>query len=184
MKRSTFIISFLLIAGQLFAQKPTVSTTSGQMSFFSKAPLEDIEAHNKEVSSEINLAKKEIVAKAVIRQFEFHNKLMQEHFNTHYLESDKFPEATFKGKINEAIDFSKPGVYDVSATGVLNIHGVNQKRTITGKLTIDNNSKFTLESAFEVALKDHRIKIPKLVFGKIAEKVAVKAVFNYLPDNK
>lgn len=109
---------------------------------------------------------------------------MQQHFNDNYLESEKYPYATFKGKIAEDIDFSKPGNYEANATGVLNIHGVDQKRTLNGKITISQDGSTQLSTKFTVMLVDHKIDIPKIVFNKIAEKIAVSANFNYQPFKK
>ena len=38
---------------------------------------------------------------------------MQEHFNENYVETSKFPNAKFKGKVTnvKSIDFKKDGVY-------------------------------------------------------------------------
>jgi polyisoprenoid-binding protein YceI len=106
---------------------------------------------------------------------------MQQHFNENYLESEKFPFATFKGTINELINFSKSGTYNLSASGILNIHGIDQERTIKGKLIIDENN-LNLQGRFDVMLTDHKIDIPKLFFKKIAEKIAVTASFNYITN--
>jgi hypothetical protein len=160
------------------AQSDIYSTKQGSITFFSSAPLEDIEAKNSKVISLINTSNNEIAVRVPIKQFQFRNRLMQEHFNENYMESERYPHATFKGKINEVIDFQKPGTYDVSSTGILNIHGVNQKRTLKGKLTI-GNPEMTLTTQFDVLLEDHEIKIPKIVFNKIAEKIAVTTSFSY-----
>lgn len=167
----------------LYAQDLIFGTKQGTISFFSKAPLEDIEAKNEKVTSLLNTSNNEIAVRVPIREFQFRNKLMQEHFNENYMESERYPNATFKGKINEIIDFKTPGNYDVSATGVLNIHGVNQKRTLTGKLQI-TETNMLLDTKFEVMLKDHKIKIPTLVFNKIAEKIAVTTSFNLSAQSK
>lgn len=105
---------------------------------------------------------------------------MEEHFNENYLESDKYKTAVFKGKINERIDFFKDGSHDVSASGKLNIHGVEQERILKGTIHIKGDT-ITLESGFKVALKDHKIDIPKIVTSNIAEEVDVKAVITYEP---
>lgn len=165
------------------AQSDIYTTSQGSITFFSSAPLEDIEAKNNKVISLINTRNNEIAVRVPIKQFQFRNRLMQEHFNENYMESERYPHATFKGKINEAIDFQKPGTYDVSSTGVLNIHGVNQKRTLKGKLIITNPG-MTLTTEFDVLLEDHRIKIPRVVFNKIAERIAVTTSFNYSRQGK
>jgi polyisoprenoid-binding protein YceI len=149
------------------------STNSGESSFFSSTPVEDITAVNKSAQSILNTANSEIVIQMAMKQFDFPNKLMQEHFNENYIESEKYPKAMFKGKINEVIDFTKPGVYDVSATGDFTIHGVKKARTLKGKLTVSQGS-ISIISDFDVDLTDHDIKVPKIVFMKIAQTVRVK----------
>lgn len=167
----------------IIAQNSIYSTTSGEVNFFSKAPLEDINAKNNQAISLLNTTNNEIVVRIPVRGFQFRNKLMQEHFNENYLESERFTHASFKGKVNETLDYQKAGTYDISATGILNIHGVNQKRTLKGKLTVSDNS-MSLVTNFNVMLVDHKIKIPTLVFNKIAETIAVSTTFNYSPYKK
>ena len=52
--------------------------------------------------------------------------MQKEHFNENYLESDKYPDATFAGKIIEDVDFTKNNTITVRAKGILTIHGVPQ----------------------------------------------------------
>ncbi len=47
----------------------------------------------------------------------FNSTLQREHFNENYIESDKYPEARFSGKVIEDIDFSKDGTYIIRAKG-------------------------------------------------------------------
>nr|MCU0354403.1 YceI family protein [Cytophagales bacterium] len=167
----TSILSFLcglLCTISVHAQQ-LYSATNTEVSFFSDAPLEDIEATCKTGQSLINTATREVAVKIPIKSFKFPNSLMQEHFNENYMESEKYPHAVFKGKINENIDFSKPGTYPVTATGRINIHGVERDQTIKGTLTVAPN-QLNLEAKFDVLLADHQIKIPEVVFMKIAEK--------------
>ena len=112
------------------------ATNSGQTDFFSETPVQNIEAINKSGQCIINTNTGEVVVRMAIKQFDFPNKLMQEHFNENYLESDKYPAATFKAKLNEKIDFSKDGSYDVTSTGAFKIHDVGKERTIKGKLDV------------------------------------------------
>ena len=97
---------------------------------------------------------------------------MEEHFNENYMESDKFKTAIFKGKIEGDVDYTKDGEYPVEAKGSLNIHGVEKERTINAVINVANG-KITVASEFEIELKDHKIKIPKLVVKNIAETVKV-----------
>jgi hypothetical protein len=146
---------------------------SCEISFFSSSPLEDIEAVNKACKPIVNTATNDVQMKIVISAFHFEKPLMQEHFNENYMESEKYPNAIFKGKINEKIDWTKDGEYKVTTTGKLNIHGVEKDRTIDGVLTI-KGQEIILNSKFKIHIADHGIKVPSLYVQNIAEDVDVK----------
>jgi len=148
------------------------------VSLFSKAPLEDIAATSTKGTSVFNAATGDLAFSVPIRSFQFEKSLMQEHFNENYLESDKYPNAAFKGKLKEKIDVSKNGTYPVTVAGVLDVHGVKQSRTVTGIITIKNGT-LSLSSEFQVLCKDHQIEIPQLVFKKIAERIDLKVAGTY-----
>lgn len=174
----TSIVGLVLGSNTLFAQ--VWIEKAGTISFYSSTPVEDISAKNTQVSSALNTATGDVVVKLNIKDFVFPVALMQEHFNENYLESSKYPTSTFKGKIIETIDYTKNGSYPVTATGKLNIHGVEKDKTINGTLKIENG-KITLDAAFDILLEEYKIERPSIVMMKIAEKIAVKALFVYLP---
>ncbi|KQM66337.1 hypothetical protein ASE74_07960 [Pedobacter sp. Leaf216] len=149
-------------------------------SFFSTTPVEDIDAQSKTGASAINTKTNEIIFKINNTSYQFKKKLMQEHFNENYIESDKYPTSDFKGKIVEQIDFSKPGTYPITVKGNLQIHGVTKEYTAKGSLVIGNNEA-KASSAFNVKLADHDIKIPTIVFKQIAETIQVKMTATYQP---
>lgn len=174
--KKLFLIALLFIGFQSKAQ--LFITTTGEVSFFSKTPMEDIEAVNKNVSSIINTSTNEVAVQMRITNFVFPNKLMQEHFNENYLESEKFPSATFKGKIKETIDLNVPGTYPVSALGSATIHGVTHPIELKGTI-VSTGSTLALTCQFEVKLVDYKIDIPKIVFAKIAEVIKVSSKLTY-----
>ncbi len=164
----------------VLAQAQIYSTQNAVVSFYSATPVEDIEANCKTVIAVLNAANGEMAFQITNTAFEFKNKLMEEHFNEKYMESDKFPKSTFKGKINEKIDFSKDGEYSVTVTGKLYIHGVEQDRTISGKVIV-KEGKIHLLTSFKVKNADHKVEIPKIVSAKIAEEIEVKVDALLLP---
>ncbi len=176
------IILFLLIFQRSFSQSIFVSN-KGEVSFYSKAPIEDIDATSNSMNSILNISTGEIVFVVPMTSFKFKKALMQEHFNEKYVESDKFPNATYKGKIAETIDYSKDGEYTVTSEGTLSIHGVEKPRKETGKITI-SNGEIRVQSEFRVAVKDHDIEIPKLLTENIADTVKVNFSAKYLPFKK
>lgn len=176
--RAYGVIIFLLLACTAVKAQVYQSYKSGT-SFFSEAPLEDIAAHNDGGASVLNTESNEIVFVVPIRGFQFRKSLMQEHFNENYLESDKYPTATFKGKVQD-FDASRQGKQQVQAEGTLTIHGVERPVRVEGTLE-KKGEELHLVSSFEVALEDYKIEIPRIVIRNIAEVVAVKLEYFYKP---
>jgi polyisoprenoid-binding protein YceI len=174
--KKIFLLTLLAIGFQSKAQ--LFMTTTGEVSFFSKTPMEDIDAVNKTVSSIINTATNEVAVQMRVTNFVFPNKLMQEHFNENYLESEKFPSATFKGKIKETVDLTVAGTYLISASGTATIHGVTRPIELKGSI-VSTGTNLALTCAFEVKLVDYKVDIPKIVFAKIAEVIKVSSKINY-----
>ena len=152
-------------------------------SFFSATPVEDINANSQSMTSVLNIVNNEIAFNVPMRTFQFKKALMQEHFNEKYIESDKFPKASFKGKINETIDWTKDSTYNITATGILTLHGVDKPHTEKG-IVIIKDGKINITSEFKVAVKDHNITIPKIVMTNIAEIIDVKLNADYNPYKK
>jgi len=170
MKLILILIADIIFAINLHAQK--YSTKTGQVSFYSKAPLEDIKADNRQGSFVLDASTGEVAAVVLIKSFEFRNSLMQEHFNDNYMESDKYPKSTFIGKISNIQDvkFDKEGTYDVKVSGQLTIHGVTKEITEIGKISVKGDVVM-IESVFLVTLADFGIKNDKV--KNIAERIEV-----------
>ena len=160
------LLSFNMAHSQVFMDKKSV------IHFLSKATLEDIEATNKASVVVIDAATGNIQVQCQIKAFKFSSSFMEEHFNENYLESEKYPFSTFKGKINEKIDFTKNGEHKVTCTGKMEMHGVNQEVTIPGTIKI-NGSELTLEANFKVKPADYKIKIEGAYAEKIAKEIGV-----------
>lgn len=172
-------IWILVILGitPLMALPQTHKSVKSHIRFFSSAPMEDIEAVNTRGTSLFDAETGEIAFSIPIQGFQFEKSLMQEHFNENYLESDKYPTATFKGKII-GFDKSAPGKQKAKAEGVMTIHGVSRKVTIDGDLTLAEKS-MKVHAVFPVKVADYKIKIPTIVFYNIAEVVEVTVTFDY-----
>lgn len=180
--KNLILIVFTVLGQTVWGQDIFIARNS-EVSFFSETPLENISALNKNVTALLNIKTGDIAIKMQTAQFVFPNKLMEEHFNENYMESEKYPTATFTGKVVETIDFSKEGTYAVSAKGILLMHGIKKERTLAGKLSVTKMG-ILLVCDFNVPLTDHKIEVPKLVFEKIAEVIAVKTKFNFVPFTK
>ncbi|GHM99057.1 hypothetical protein WSM22_05470 [Cytophagales bacterium WSM2-2] len=170
---SAFCFIFIISIIAVQAQKK-YAADNGEISFTSNAKLELINATSKKIQGVLDPANGNFAFIVKVQSFEgFNSSLQQKHFNDKYMESDKFYDATFSGKIIEPVDFTKDGSYDVRAKGTLVIHGKKQTRIIPGKVQIDKGVvKITAD--FSVPLADHDIQIPQIVSEKIATEIMVK----------
>ena len=171
-------VFFTLLACSMSAQK--YFTRSGEITFKSEAPLETIEANNVKATSVLDVQSGRIEWAVLIKAFRFEKALMEEHFNENYMESSKYPKASFKGKINNMadVDFSIDGTYPIEVEGEMEIHGQTQLVVTTATILIEEGrvigkSELTLEVA------DYGIKIPKIVKDNIAKEVTVTVHANY-----
>lgn len=160
----------------------TYNATSGTIQFFSKAPIEDIEATNHEVRSAIDIESGEIVFSLDIDDFEFEKALMQQHFNEKFMESDQYPKSTFQGKIINASQLQSKTSGAMKVRGNLEIHGVRQPIETVIKLEKKSDEQLDLSSEFKVLLKDYQIKRPKLLFRNIAEEILIKVSMRYAEE--
>jgi polyisoprenoid-binding protein YceI len=184
MKKAITIVLLLVgvintVNAQLYKVKPEGST----ITFFSKAPLEDITATNKKATFVINTNTNDIQVGITMVYFKFPKPLMEEHFNENYVESPKYPTAIFMGKINEAIDYTKDGEHKVTVKGTLNLHGVTKDVELQGTLTKKGN-EILINTEFKIKIADYNIKVPSLYVQNIAETVDVKAQATLEPFTK
>jgi polyisoprenoid-binding protein YceI len=165
------IIIFSLSAASYAQQKLMVD--HGKINFVSNAPLEIIKATSEQMKMMIEPSTNQIVLTVPINTFKgFNGRLQQDHFNEKYMESDKYPNATFKGKIIENVDFHTDGIYDVRAKGELEVHGQKQTRIIRGKITVKNGA-ISITTDFKIPLSDYNITVPSIISEKIASEIAV-----------
>ena len=173
MKRLVVLFIALLIGSTMFSQK--MITRSGEIKFDATVPgaMDEVIGTNKTVSAIFDKSTTDLVVLGLVKSFKFKSPLMEEHFNENYMESDKLPKASFKGKV---LDYNgKAGSYDVQ--GDLTIHGVANK--VKTKMAVANDGgKVVLSLAFTVKLSDYKIDVPALAKKTLAEtaKISMKLV--------
>jgi hypothetical protein len=153
------------LAGPLSARaQGKYMTKTGLISFFSASIMEDIEARNNKVAAVLDLATGQLAFAVPIREFQFKRTLMQEHFNENYMESEKYPKATFTGQVINAAQVVKllpTGAQNVEVEGQMTMHGVSHGQLI-------------VFAYFNIAPADYAIDIPLLVREHIAKSVSVR----------
>ena len=180
MKRILLIILMSPTICAVSAQK--YITEKSKVIFFSDAPIEDIVAENKNVSGIVDLSTLQMVFSIPIMDFQFEKKLMKEHFNEKYMETEKFPKAIFQGHIINVV-IKESGEQKVIAKGKLSIHGITKEVEIPGTFNISQENKILIKSTFLIKLSDYSINIPQLLWQNIAEQVEVKLDFQLKPKS-
>lgn len=157
-------------------------TNTGFVSFYSHTAIEDITAINNDVAAVIDGTSGEVAIIVVMNEFQFEKQLMQEHFNENYVESEKFPKATFNGRIlnNEVVDYTSPGNYQVQVSGTLTIHGISSEVTTPGSIEVTGDG-ITARTKFLLNPEKYEIKIPRIVRNNIAENMEITAELSCKP---
>jgi polyisoprenoid-binding protein YceI len=171
MKRLVALFTALIIGSTMFSQK--MITRSGEIKFDATVPgaMDEVIGTNKTVSAIFDKSTSDLVVLALVKSFKFKSPLMEEHFNENYMESDKLPKATFKGKV---LNYNgKVGSYDVE--GDLTIHGISNK--VKSKMAVANDGeKLMISGAFIIKLIDYKLDVPALAKKTLSEtaKISIK----------
>jgi hypothetical protein len=160
------ILGFFNSYGQQF------TTRTGFIGFYSKTSLEDIKAENNQVYAIVDAGKKNIAFSALLKGFIFRKELMQEHFNENYVESDKYPKASFTGAYTGDVQLDKDGVYKVTVKGNLTLHNVTRSIEQPVELEV-NKGRLQGRADFKLKPEDYNIQIPSLVRDKIEREITV-----------
>ncbi|MBE0667344.1 MAG: YceI family protein [Bacteroidales bacterium] len=180
MKRTLILFLFAVCTLSLSAQK--YITNNGYIGFFSHTAMEDIKGDNNQVAGILDTDTGEMVFQVLIKSFHFDRDLLKEHFNENYMDSEKYPKSSFKGKIANlsTVDFKKAGTYEVDVEGDLTIRDVTKKVTVKGTLDVIAGG-LNANTKFKIVPEDFNISIPGVVRDKIAKDLEVTVVMKYLP---
>ncbi|MFN3554582.1 MAG: YceI family protein [Bacteroidales bacterium] len=174
MTKRLFIQTLLLCVVIHATTAQVYLTRNGTIRFFSQAPLENIEATNRQVMSALNTETGEFVFRLPIRSFAFDKALMQEHFNDNFMESHRFPNASFQGMVEgiDNISLSAPGTYNVTVTGALTLKDVTKNVSHAGTLTV-REGQIDGNAVFVIRPEDYNISIPRRYIRNIASEIEV-----------
>ncbi|HNB21597.1 MAG TPA: YceI family protein [Candidatus Melainabacteria bacterium] len=163
------------------------------VSFTSDAPIELIVGKTNNITGKISVDESMDLSKPFTATFNVDLAsidtgipLRNEHMRDNFLETKKFPTATFTVKAQPGLSgvLKDKQKMTIKATGDFSLHGVTVKKTVPVELTFFKNcettqSKFEncdlihIKSTFNIPFKDHQIKRPEVVFQKLADTVIV-----------
>jgi hypothetical protein len=176
MKKIILVILFFII-NNINAQKE-IMTTRGHINFEASVPLfEEVNATNETTQCVLNTKNGEIKSIVRMKDFRFKLSLMENHFNEKYLESNRYPKAILKGKI-QGFNWNNIGTTakEFKMKGKLEMHGISKEITTTVYLRKIEDG-LEIISDFSLNIHDFNIEIPQMLSMKVAEKVNIKTLF-------
>lgn len=177
--KKLLLLSMAIVLAQSSAKAQSrLIDRSGTVRFYSSAPMEDIEATNNSALGIVEIPSGKAAVSILIKGFKFEKALMQEHFNENYMESDKYPKATFSGQITDPSMLTKLGSFQTEIQGQMTLHGVTKDLTMLCQFNV-SEKEITVKSTFNLVVADYDIEIPKLVRNNIAKEVEVTANFKF-----
>ena len=168
------LAAFFALSTAASAQK--FFTRDGKIKFDATATSspEKIDALSNSATCVLDAANGNFQWAVLIKGFQFEKSLMQEHFNENYMDSGKYPKATFVGKITNIADinFGKDGTYNAVVSGQMTMHGATKDITTNGALTVAGGN-VKINAGFNLKLADYNVDIPSLVSDKIAKEAKI-----------
>lgn len=173
-------LSLVLMSSLINAQ--TYKTRDGYIYFNPNKDQshKDYESASKEATAVLKVETGDVALLVPMKTFHFNNALLEEHFNENYLHTNKFPNASYKGKL---IGFNKnqlvkDGVYNLTSEGQVTLHGVTKNFKSPVKLEVKGKTA-TYYCVFKIKAEDYNIDIPGLVKPKLSEETPLTATINF-----
>jgi len=175
--KNILLSAIVFVATMTFAQDK-MTTKIGKITFEASVPaFEEVKAKNEGVTCVLNPKTGEIASLALMKGFRFKIALMEEHFNENYVESDSYPKAVFKGKIeNFDVKDLSTTAKDFTMKGKLDLHGKSKDIIAVAKIK-KTDSGIEIKSEFNVNASDFDIDIPSVVKSKVSNKINIKTEF-------
>ncbi len=173
---ATAILSFSIINAQTYKTRDAVISFNPNKDQSHK----DYAAASKEATAVLKVDNAEVALLVPMKTFHFNNALLEEHFNDNYLQTDKIPNATYKGKLNGFTKelLAKDGTYNLSSDGQLTMHGVTKTFKNPVKLVVSGKTA-TFYCDFGIKAEDYKIDIPGIVKPKLADLTPITTVIKF-----
>jgi polyisoprenoid-binding protein YceI len=173
MSKLYLLLFFVLSLQATEIKEADLNIHSGKIIFTSEAKEETLKGIGKQISGNISMKDKTFSVVIDLTDWKTNNRLQTIHMHENYLESEKFPQAIYKGTF---VYNSSTG--EAELTGVMKIHGVEKSNFTTKGKMISKSGEYNYSTDFIIKLKDFQIDIPKLLVLKLSEeiKVSIQAV--------
>lgn len=172
MKRTLglLLLAMLVYSSTSFAQQ--YYGENGYAEFESRAPALTFTGTSDNLTGLIDLNVRTVDFYLDLNTLDTGIALRNRHMRDSYLRTNRFPFAEFKGRILDEIevDILQDNPQQVSVQGTFTINGVTKERVVDGTLQFsEGGDRLLLEAFFEVALADHDIRRPRVVFYELSD---------------
>lgn len=190
LRRSLAVLLWAAVPFGIAAQEYHVDLDADNVvRFISEATIEDFEGVTERIDGFIVLGDGGLVPGATAGS-EFYLEvdlgsldtgigLRNRHMRDNYLETDRFPYATFSGSFEE-VGEGDDGWVRVTGGGDMGIHGISRPMEIVCDVAPSGRG-FRTRCLFEVLLSDFDIEIPKVMFMKLANEIRLELDFFVAP---
>ena len=142
--------------------------------------LEEIDADTKKVSGSIQADPANLVASSVTLTVDAASldsgmKMRDDDMRETYLETNKYPAATFKstgvtGPASIAVGQSA----DLKVAGDFTLHGVTRRIVVPVHVTLESPKRAHVTSKFTIRMSDYNVTVPQKLVLSVANEVDVK----------
>jgi len=175
------------VAGQEFHVDPDADN---EVRFTSQAPIEEVVGITDRIDGYVLLNGPRLEAGSATEGTQLYLEvdlasldtglgLRNRHMRSNYLEVEEFPYAFFNATIGR-VETVAAGMFRVTAQGVLNIHGVDREMEVPCDVS-ERGEGYRVRCTFNTLLSDFDIKIPRLMFLKLANEVRLELDFTVQP---
>jgi|AntRauTorckE6833_2_1112554.scaffolds.fasta_scaffold01119_10 polyisoprenoid-binding protein YceI len=167
---------YLFFVLSLFVSLPATAqiyeTQAGQAEFTGSTPLFSFEGTSDSLNGSVNLADSTINFQLPVKSIDTGNGKRNRDM-LEVLEAEKYPLATFKGKIISDFNPDTSISQDVTVKGDFAVHGVSRTLEIPGTLQIDKQG-LRVEASWSQKLTAYDIKPPSVLFYKMKDEHEVR----------
>lgn len=171
-KYSIFLLIFWMTGTSTVFSQQNYSVKKGSATATSETVIATIVTKNSNIIGALDLKKGSVSFQMEMNEFQFKSRLMKEHFNDWFVESEIYPTANFSGKIDiSKLDLEKN--QRVELIGFLEFHGAI-KKVSTIILLEKKGTQLTASGEYTLKLDDFNIEIPTVLSVKLANEIKVK----------
>jgi polyisoprenoid-binding protein YceI len=174
-------LALLVFALPLHAAPPqTFAITSGWVGFHLEDTLEQIDADTKKVSGSVSAdptspAGSSVALTVDTASLDSGMQMRDDDMRETYLETKKFPTATFKStNVTGPASLDIGQSADLKVAGDLTLHGVTRRIVVPVHVTLESAKRTHLTSKFTIRMSDYNVTIPEKLVLAVANEVDVK----------